>query len=288
MQVVAIVLHWQFVWMTFLYRYDAPQTVATRAAIRMTIRKRSSELGVVTFADFVQVILIGIWVAIYCTLFTEATFNGTEYEKLEMDFFVVLALLSLPWGRPEHPTTESLRPLVQRIPWSTIFAYGSTFTLSFIVKSTKFVTWLRETLMTLENHNRLLPQAFLTVCASMMAELVSSCHTVRILLPVAFETAVAEPCNPLYYALPITVAASSPVILPTARVSIALLSELTDIGPLSMLLYGLLLKALIITCVLISVDTLGYLMFDWSALPSWMMAHHMNISHEWHPGGRLP
>lgn len=288
MEIVAVLLHWQFMWMTFLHHFDAPQAIATRVAIRLTIQKRSSELGVVTFAEFVQVILIGIWLAIYCTLFAEFTFNAQDYEKLELDFFIIVALLSFPWSWREQPTTASIRPLVQEMPWGAIITYGSTFTLSFIVKSTKFVAWLRETLKTLEDRGKLLQQALLTVCASLMAELVSSCHTVRILLPVAIETAVAQPCNPLYYALPITVAASSSVILPTARVSIALLSELTDTGPISMLLYGLLLKALVIICVLISVDTLGHQVFNWSTLPSWMFARHMNISHEWRTSGMLP
>ncbi|XP_075737790.1 Na(+)/citrate cotransporter-like [Rhipicephalus microplus] len=119
-----------------------------------------------------------------------------------------------------------------------------------------------------------------------MTELLSSRNTVRILLPVATEAALVRPCNPLYYALPITVAASTSLVFPTARVTLALLSDLTDIGPLSMLLYGALMKALIVTSTMISVDTLGHQAYNWSALPAWMLTHHLNASGDWFVSSR--
>ncbi|KAH8033358.1 hypothetical protein HPB51_011426 [Rhipicephalus microplus] len=98
--------------------------------------------------------------------------------------------------------------------------------------------------------------------------------------------ALVRPCNPLYYALPITVAASTSLVFPTARVTLALLSDLTDIGPLSMLLYGALMKALIVTSTMISVDTLGHQAYNWSALPAWMLTHHLNASGDWFVSSR--
>ncbi|XP_037570977.2 solute carrier family 13 member 2-like [Dermacentor silvarum] len=254
MELLAFGLHWQFMWITFLHHL---------------------------VAEFVPAVMIVIWLGIYVASVSGMIRNAPGCEKLELDFLVIVALFSLPWTWRGKPPTAGLRRILQRLPWGAVITYGSTFTLSFIVKSSKFAAWLRDHLISLQAHSRLLSQASLTVCAAFMTELLSSRHTVGILLPVATEAALVRPCNPLYYALPVTVAASSSVVFPTARITIALLSELTDMGPLSMLLYGILLKALIVTCALISVDTLGHQVFNWSALPAWMLSHQLNTSGPW-------
>ncbi|XP_070385166.1 uncharacterized protein [Dermacentor albipictus] len=288
MELLAFLLHWQFMWFTFLHHFDAPQSSATSVAIKLHIQKWRNDLGVVRVAEFVPAVLIIIWLGIYITSVSGMILNTPAYEQLELDFIVIVALFSLPWTWCRKPPTAGLRLIVQRLPWGAVITYGGTFTLSFIVKSSKFAAWLRDHLISLQAYSRSLSQASLTVCAAFMTELLSSRHTVRILLPVATEAALVRPCNPLYYALPVTVAASSSMVFPTARVTIALLSELTDIGPLSMLLYGILLKALIVTFALISVDTLGHQVFNWSVLPAWMLSHHLNTSGDWLASPRWP
>ncbi|KAH6946825.1 hypothetical protein HPB50_015407 [Hyalomma asiaticum] len=155
-----------------------------------------------------------------------------SYEKLEIDFIVIVALFALPWRWGSKPPTAGVRFIVQKLPWGAVLTYGTTFTLYFVVK------------------------------------------------------ALVRPCNPLYYALPITVAASTSMVFPTSRITIALLSELTDMGPLSMLLYGILMKTVIVICALISVDTLGHQVFNWSGLPAWMLSHHLNASGDWFVSSR--
>ncbi|XP_054919321.1 uncharacterized protein [Dermacentor andersoni] len=235
MELLAFLLHWQFMWITFLHHFDAPQSSATSVAIKLHIQKWRNDLGVVRVAEFVPAVLIVIWLGIYVASVSGMILNTPAYEKLELDFIVIVALFSLPWTWCGKPPTAGLRFIVQRLPWGAVITYGGTFTLSFIVKSSKFAVWLRDHLISLQAYSRPLSQASLTVCAAFMTELFSSRHTVRILLPVATEAALVRPCNPLYYALPVTVAASSSMVFPTARVTIALLSELTDIGPLSMM-----------------------------------------------------
>ncbi|KAL1436435.1 hypothetical protein MTO96_049669 [Rhipicephalus appendiculatus] len=242
MELLAFLLHWQFMWMTFLHHFDAPQSMATRVAIKLSIEKWRSDLGVARMAEYVPAVLIGIWLCIYIASVFGIILTTQSYEKLEVDFIVIVALFSLPWSWCGQPPTAGVRFVVERMPWGAVITYGSTFTLAFIVRSSRFATWLRDHLIGLQAHSKVLSQASLTVCAAFMTELLSSRNTVRILLPVATEAAL--------------------------------------------LLYGVLLKALIVISVLISVDTLGHQAYNWSALPAWMLTHHLNASGEWFASSR--
>ncbi|XP_042148756.1 solute carrier family 13 member 4-like [Ixodes scapularis] len=145
-------------------------------------------------------------------------------------------------------------------------------------KGSSFDVWLVTTLMDLKTVSELLLQTLLTVIAATMTEMLTSHHTVTILMPVAVQLAISRTYNPLYFAIPVTAAASSSLIFPTSGVAIALLAEMTEMGPLNLLISGLALKVLIVLSLLLSMNSLGNHFFDWSILPAWALDSTDNAS----------
>ncbi|XP_064482789.1 uncharacterized protein LOC135395622 isoform X3 [Ornithodoros turicata] len=76
--------------------------------------------------------------------------------------------------------------------------------------------------------------------------------------------------HPLYFALPVSVAASTSLILPTGCMAIALLNGLTDIRSWDMVLIAMITKVGTVMAILILVNTVGSFLFDWKSLPEWL------------------
>ncbi|KAH6929306.1 hypothetical protein HPB50_026215 [Hyalomma asiaticum] len=84
--------------------------------------------------------------------------------------------------------------------------------------------------------------------------------------------AVTTPCNPLYFAIPVTVAASTSLILPTS--GLAVLTNLIDTGPVQMLLLGLVLKFIALVMILLTVK----LNTAFLRLPRWFFTERRDQS----------
>ncbi|XP_077491812.1 uncharacterized protein LOC144102406 [Amblyomma americanum] len=86
--------------------------------------------------------------------------------------------------------------------------------------------------------------------------------------------AVTTPCNPLYFAIPVAVAASTSLVLPTSGVGIAVLCNMIDVGPLQLLLNGFAVKITALIMILLTVN----LNSDLHRLPDWMFSESQNYT----------
>ncbi|KAH6934300.1 hypothetical protein HPB50_022892 [Hyalomma asiaticum] len=77
------------------------------------------------------------------------------------------------------------------------------------------------------------------------------------------------PCNPLYFAIPVAVASSTTLVLPTAAMSIAIIDDVLAPCRRKMLIHGTVLKVVTLTSLILSMNTVGEALFSWSELPTW-------------------
>ncbi|KAL3172259.1 hypothetical protein MRX96_013233 [Rhipicephalus microplus] len=115
-------------------------------------------------------------------------------------------------------------------------------------------------------------QCALALCSSLLTELVSNTSAVSVLLPVAVDIAVSTPCNPFYLAVPVTVAASTSLVLPTSSMGLAVLTNVVDIGPVQLLFLGSSLKFIALTMILLTVNFNS----EFHQLPEWMFIERRN------------
>ncbi|XP_077544501.1 solute carrier family 13 member 1-like [Haemaphysalis longicornis] len=134
-----------------------------------------------------------------------------------------------------------------------------------------FSLWLCDQLRRLEL-SKLLYQCILATFSSLLTELGSSAAAASVLVPVAVDIAAATHCNPLYYAIPVTVAASTSFLLPTSGIGLAILSSIFDIGPLELLLPALKMKLAALTMIVLAVN----LNPDLRRLPEWVFVEDDN------------
>ncbi|KAH7952390.1 hypothetical protein HPB52_022190 [Rhipicephalus sanguineus] len=83
------------------------------------------------------------------------------------------------------------------------------------------------------------------------------------------HSAAAVPCNPLYFCIPVTVAASTTLLLPTTSFAMAYVYDRLDIGPWDLVFCGLVLKLVSILVTILTVSTLGNFIFHWNRIPVW-------------------
>ncbi|KAH7977520.1 hypothetical protein HPB49_002137 [Dermacentor silvarum] len=178
---------------------------------------------------------------------------------------------ALPFTKSLNGVFMDFDGIVQRLPWGAIITVAGSDAIMLIIKVSGFTQWLSTQLQRYAP-SQLVMQCVLALCSSLLTELVSNTSAVSVLLPVAVDIAVTTPCNPLYFAIPVTVAASTSLVLPTSGVSLAVLTNLIDIGPVQLLLMGLTLKSIALLMILLTVN----LNAEYHRLPHWIFTERRN------------
>ncbi|KAH7979550.1 hypothetical protein HPB49_009826 [Dermacentor silvarum] len=194
---------------------------------------------------------------------------ATDTGSLSM-LCLVLAY-ALPFTKWLNGVFMDFDGIVQRLPWGAIITVAGSDAIMLIIKVSGFTQWLSTQLQRYAP-SQLVMQCVLALCSSLLTELVSNTSAVSVLLPVAVDIAVTTPCNPLYFAIPVTVAASTSLVLPTSGVSLAVLTNLIDIGPVQLLLMGLTLKSIALLMILLTVN----LNAEYQRLPHWIFTERRN------------
>ncbi|XP_075539643.1 sodium-dependent low-affinity dicarboxylate transporter 1-like [Dermacentor variabilis] len=240
-------------------QYDAEEDENARLEILKVIEKQSEDLGALT-----------------------------DQQTLVLDYLLVALLSSVaaqwPAGRteegaaaPSPPCAVDWRALVPHILWGPLIIHGSVSCIGRALQVSGAAYWIQALL----NEFNLFPpttiQIVLTVLSSVLTEFVSIDVTVATLLPIVvdlvsdplFVQALKIPCNPLYFAIPVAVASSTTLVLPTAAMSIAILDDVLTPSRRKMLIHGTVVKVVTLTSLIFSMNTVGEMLFSWSELPSW-------------------
>ncbi|KAH7985079.1 hypothetical protein HPB49_026615 [Dermacentor silvarum] len=225
---------------------------------------------------------------------------------------------------PSPPCAVDWRALVPHILWGPLIIHGSVSCIGRALQvrmKRDDHEWIGVSgaaywIQALLNEFNLFPpttiQIVLTVLSSVLTEFVSIDVTVATLLPIVVDLAsttarrgarhertytpiahahhaLKVPCNPLYFAIPVAVASSTTLVLPTAAMSIAIIDDVltpcrrkmvrhvssprSTPQPLRArcicLSYGTVVKVVTLTSLIFSMNTVGETLFSWSELPSW-------------------
>ncbi|XP_077512707.1 Na(+)/citrate cotransporter-like [Amblyomma americanum] len=132
--------------------------------------------------------------------------------------------------------------------------------------------WISRRVLAIPAPNLPLSQVALTACSALLTEITGDVSTASLLMPIVVDVAVINQCHPLYFAIPVLVGASTSIIFPVGSMALALLYSMTDQGAREMMATGLLTKVSTIFIVLLTVNTVGYYIFEWRDAPPWLEA----------------
>ncbi|KAH8039932.1 hypothetical protein HPB51_009188 [Rhipicephalus microplus] len=273
-------------------QHDAEEDENSRLEILKIIEKQSQELGTLTPVERLVIIAftlaVMLWLAVHVIAFF--TRDGrfaifSDHETLALDYLLVALLSSADsqWytARNEARVTAGgpsnaldWRSLVANILWGPLIIHGSMSCMGRALQVSGATYWIQALFSEFNLFPPTTIQIVLTVLSCVLTEFVSIDVTVAMLLPVVVDlasivSALMVPCNPLYFAIPVAVASSTTLVLPTAAMSIAILDDVLTPCRRKMLIHGAVLKLVTLSSLIFSMNTVGEMLFSWSELPSW-------------------
>ncbi|XP_075741562.1 sodium-dependent high-affinity dicarboxylate transporter 2-like [Rhipicephalus microplus] len=146
-----------------------------------------------------------------------------------------------------------------RFPWHVVLVLGAVQVLSKIIEANNTLTktlrpssWMQQSPLTV--------QIVLAVVAALLSEAMNNESLSRMLLPLTIHAAVSTRMHPIYYAIPVVVAASSNLIMPIT-LPLVILHEVAEVPLRHLVLAGLVLKTALLSTLIISMNTTAQYIF---------------------------
>lgn len=108
-----------------------------------------------------------------------------------------------------------------------------------------------------------------SVIVAFITEVVSNSATATIFLPIMAQLATDLHMNPLMIIVPVALSCSYAFMLPVGTPANAIVSSHANIFPVEMILPGLVVKCICICIMLVSINTIGIVIFDLNNFPAW-------------------
>lgn len=108
-----------------------------------------------------------------------------------------------------------------------------------------------------------------SVIVAFITEVVSNSATATIFLPIMAQLATDLHMNPLMIIVPVALSCSFAFMLPVGTPANAIVSSHANISPAEMILPGLVVKCICIGIMLVSINTIGVIIFDLNNFPTW-------------------
>ncbi|XP_022692825.1 solute carrier family 13 member 5-like isoform X2 [Varroa jacobsoni] len=271
------------VWGVFqlLYFWNRPSGLNAHGhAAKKTINKKYEELGSITFHEGAVLTLFVCMILLW--MFRDPHFmhgwaHAFQYQNLRPKdstcaMFIVLLLFVIP-SKPSEvgscPPLITWQTIQQRLPWGVILLRGGGFAMAEATKKSGLSAWMGHHLAAF---NLLRPSWMAFVISSivaMLTEFVTNSATATIFLPIVASLATDLRINPLYLVIPVTFACSYAFMLPVGTPANAIVATHAHLKTKDMLLPGLIVKLTAICTMLVSLNTLGKLIYSLDAFPDW-------------------
>ncbi|XP_070384671.1 uncharacterized protein [Dermacentor albipictus] len=254
MECVTLMVAWLHVRAFVLRQFDVELDKNTQINIQLFLQKKRHGMERIGCSECLSVLLFSAWTVIHSVTHRHTGLRTTTDDMHPLGVLCLVLAYAPPFTKWLHGVFMNFEGIVQRLPWGAIITVAGSDAIMLIIKVSGFTQWLSTQLQRYAP-SQLVMQCVLALCSSLLTEL-----------------AVTTPCNPLYFAIPVTVAASTSLVLPTSGVSLAVLTNLIDVGPVQLLVMGLTLKSIALLMILLTVN----LNADYHRLPHWIFTERRN------------
>ncbi|KAL1421808.1 hypothetical protein MTO96_022729 [Rhipicephalus appendiculatus] len=167
--------------------------------------------------------------------------------------------------------------LLETMPWNVICVLGGTQLITHLTVEGQLVEHLFELVSPSfwRTNSRVTNQVLLTGLSCLLTEAVGVAPLCRLLRPIIISIASETGTRLLYYLVPVSVALSTNMISPMT-LPLALLHCARNVSVLQLAIVGLAGKSILLTMVLLSVNTTGSYFFIWSEVP--MHRHNQSVA----------
>ncbi|XP_064482788.1 sodium-dependent low-affinity dicarboxylate transporter 1-like isoform X2 [Ornithodoros turicata] len=267
-EVFALCSFWIRMKVLFLKTHDAPESEEAAIGIQRAIRRMQGNNQDFKYTEVIPTAFFATWTVVYA--YNIFDWEDQPWMSLEFDYLLTVLMLAAHCQWWAGDTTLDGRKLMAHLPWDAIIICFTSHVLGFTVQEYGLAAFISSRLMKDSSTTPQLTQLLLTFLSAIITEVTADSATVAIFMPVSIQMGIQCQYHPLYFALPVSVAASTSLILPTGCMAIALLNGLTDIRSWDMVLIAMITKVGTVMAILILVNTVGSFLFDWKSLPEWL------------------
>uniref|UniRef100_A0A914WFF9 Solute carrier family 13 member 5 n=1 Tax=Plectus sambesii TaxID=2011161 RepID=A0A914WFF9_9BILA len=297
--VVYLILAWLLLQLIFCgprsfldcWRRDSVNKKAREEHVKQMIRNNYDELGPMSFAEWSTlgwfIVLVVLWIMRDPRFIPGwASWFGSKSSYISdssSGMFVACVLFAWPsdwpdflcWREDKNRPPRKRSSLInwnsmQKFPWSVIMLLGGAFALADGVKASNLSIWVG---CNLQHALGALPPASIiavfTIIITFVTEVSSNSATASIFVPIMLSVAENLKVNPLYFALPATIAPSFAFMLPVATPPNAIIYETKAVRIIDMMIAGFVMNCLCIAVILLNINTYAYALFDLGSYPEW-------------------
>ncbi|CAN7989272.1 unnamed protein product [Ixodes hexagonus] len=233
---------------------------------------RLKELGSNRFEEA----LVAYWFLFFPFYYASNISRSIDAEKLEAPFLGLsaIAMTMLPRRSKRFWSLHRLAPwdvIRTRMPWGVIVMYGSVSSLARLAEASPGDTGPLEHNVVKYIFERVgrtfwryksvqVNQLLLSLLAAVLSEILSNATLSNLIVPIVINIASESDTPPVFFVIPVGVAASANVILPVS-LPLLMLRESLDIPCSRMIATGLVLKFVAVVTVVLTTNTLGRLTF---------------------------
>ncbi|OQR66188.1 solute carrier family 13 member 5-like [Tropilaelaps mercedesae] len=254
--IVTVLLVWGI--FQLLYFWNRPLGLDVHGhAAKKTINKKYEELGPISFHEGAVLTLFACMVLLW--MFRDPHFmhgwaHAFHYQKVG-----------------SCPPLITWQTIQQRLPWGVVLLRGGGFAMAEATKKSGLSAWMGHHLAAF-NFLRPSWMAFaISSIVAMLTEFVTNSATATIFLPIVASLATDLRINPLYLVIPVTLACSYAFMLPVGTPANAIVATHARLKTTDMLLPGLIVKVISISTMLVSLNTLGRLIYSLDTFPDWAL-----------------
>lgn len=247
-------------------------------AAKKVINKKYDELGPMNFHELAVMVMLATLVLLW--MFRDphfargwATFFGDLKPKdATAALFVIFFLFVIPADPRKIGTSPTLLTwdvVQKRLPWGVVLLRGGGFAMAEATNVSGLSRWMGHQLSSFDFMS---PQCIIFVVSVIVAfitEVVSNSATATIFLPIMAQLATDLHMNPLMIIVPVALSCSYAFMLPVGTPANAIVSSHANIFPAEMILPGLVVKCICICIMLVSINTIGIVIFDLNSFPAW-------------------
>lgn len=291
----AVAFAWSLLMTGYLERYDADEDEDARYAISQVLKHKYYEISSFSLRDLVILLATLAWCASKIAYAHEETLTEDKVlhapTSLLLGEALFVALFALPgellfWRDASNDASAnasgrmaSWSRLASSMPWGVLVVYGSVHSMLIASRVSGFSALASDAILQMNHLDPVTNQLILTCAAALLAEVVSSTTTASMLVPLAITLAKQSNAHPLYLAIPVTVASSTSLLTPVASTAITVVVSYAEISIADLIVPGLMIKAFMVTSVLLSVNTIGEYVFNFDDVAYPGFTAHVNYSH---------
>ncbi|XP_050046946.2 Na(+)/citrate cotransporter-like [Dermacentor andersoni] len=290
----AVAFAWSLLLTGYLERYDADEDEDARYAISHVLKHKYYEISSFSLRDIVILLFTLAWCASKIAYAHEETLTEDRVlhapTSLLLGETLFVALFSLPgelqfWRDASNDASASgsgrlasWSRLASSMPWGVLIVYGCVHSMLIASRVSGFSALASNVILRMNDLDPVTNQLILTCVAALLTEVVSSTTTASMLVPLAITLAKESNAHPLYLAIPVTVASSTSLLTPVASTAITVVVSYAEISIADLLIPGLMIKAFVVTSVLLSVNTIGEYVFNFDDIAYPYVTARVNYS----------